>query len=192
MFPWKQLFRENWLPVVLGFAGLIMIFGGVLTMVKGSRQEGEITFETAATTSAKIKVDIAGAVLKPGVYELNLDSRLQDLLVASGGLSSEADREWGAKNLNLASKLQDGGKVYIPKIGENFKPSGSQVEGTNTGLININTGSAQELDKLPGVGPVTAQKIISNRPYQAIEELLTKKAVGKATFEKIKDQISVW
>ena len=69
---------------------------------------------------------------------------------------------------------------------------GNGVLCAETKMVNINTASETELDALPGVGPVTAQKIISNRPYQKIDDLVSKKAVGASVFSKIKDQISIY
>lgn len=112
-------------------------------------------------------------------------------MIAAGGLSARADREWVAKNLNLAMKLTDGAKVYVPAFGENAGAPGSS-EALVSGTININTGSASELDGLPGVGPVTAQKIIDNRPYSSVQDLLSKKAVNQKVFDNIKDKISVF
>lgn len=153
-------------------------------------QENEANF--GASVSAQISIDIEGAIVNPGVYELSSGSRIQDLLIKAGGLAGWADRDWISQNLNLAAKLVDGGKVYIPKIGE--KSSGAAVLGyENTqDKININNASSGELDKLAGVGPVTAQKIIDGRPYQAIEDLINRKIINKSTFEKIKDKISLY
>ena len=92
--------------------------------------------------------------------------------------------------------MADGQKVYVPKIGESVSQSvgGSvgQIAGESVSqLVNINVASESELDKLPGIGPVTAQKIISSRPYSSLEDLLTKKVVSQSTYEKIKDLISL-
>lgn len=146
-------------------------------------------------------VEIAGAVEKPGVYKLPLNSRVDDLLIVAGGLSATADRDWVSKNINRAAKLTDGQKVFIPdkQSGEASanKSGGYQNISTvlgdkNTSLVNINTASAKELDSLPGIGQVYAQKIIEQRPYSTPEELVTKKVIPKSTYEKIKDRISVW
>lgn len=177
----------------------IFLLGGTLILWQSGSQSAKITFtqEESATSSAKIKVDIEGAVARPGVYELTSGSRIQDLLIAAGGLGAGADREWVAKNLNLAAKVVDGGKVYIPAKGEvgsiTSSKSTTGITGLSTGgLVNINAASQTELEALPAVGPVTAQKIIDSRPYQTIEELVSRKIVGKSTFEKIKDKISTY
>jgi competence protein ComEA len=135
-----------------------------------------------------IIVDVAGAVEKPGVYKLPNNSRTADALISAGGLSAAADREAVSKTINLAQKLTDGSKIYIPSINE----SNSFNQSNKSNLININFASLLELDSLEGVGPVTAQKIIDNRPYQNISDLVTKKVLGKAMFEKIKDKLSVY
>ncbi len=150
--------------------------------------------------------------MKPGVYEMSENSRVGDALTASGGLAGGADRSWIAKNLNRAAKLIDGGKIYIPSTVETASknsapPVGGQNQisensirnlsnpsnllGVTTKTININSVSLSELDTLPGVGTVTANKIIAGRPYQTIEELKTRKIIGQSLYNKIKDQLSI-
>lgn len=140
-------------------------------------------------TSEQIMVHVDGAVARPAVYKLVTDARVDDAIKAAGGMTSDAD----AKQVNLAAKLVDGQKIYIPTMSERAI-SGQSLEVSSTsqsGLISINSASAEELDKLPGIGPVTAQKIISNRPYGSVEEILTKKAVSNSVYEKIKNQIQL-
>lgn len=153
----------------------------------------EIKLESSSETKlGKIKVDVSGAVKKPGVYELEENSRVLDAVYAAGGFSSEVDTDKVAAELNLAAKVSDGQKIYVKRVGETNPGSNPGFNENSSGLINVNSATAKELDTLPGVGQVTAEKIISTRPYQTKEELVTKKAVGKATFEKIKDLISVY
>lgn len=141
--------------------------------------------------SSKIKVDVSGAVNNPGVYGLSEGDRVEDALKMAGGFSSEADPEWVAKSINLASKITDGQKIYIYAKSETSSTSSTLGSSSVSGKVNINFSSSKELDTLPGVGEVTAGKIISGRPYNSVEDLLNKKVVGKATFEKIKDLVSV-
>lgn len=194
--------REHLVAFVLGFVGISFMAYGLMQLLVTRGDSSEITFhsgETQATSEKKtafkeIVVDVEGAVLKPGVYKLPVDSRVQDALIAAGGMGEHADRQKVAKGMNLAAKVIDGGKVYIPFTGENSS-GGSTADallGAKTsGLVNINTASETELDSLPGVGPSTAQKIISSRPYTSVEELISKKVVGKSAFEKIKESIIV-
>ncbi len=150
-----------------------------------------------SSTSSKIKVDVEGEVENPGVYELASDQRISDAIEKAGGLSANADREYVAKGVNLAQKLSDGVKIYIPSIDEKVGIGGVSVGAAsmvsnNPGSVNINTASQSELEALPSIGPVTAGKIISGRPYADINDLLTKKIVGQSVFGKIKDLISVY
>jgi len=151
-------------------------------------------------SAKKIIVDIAGSVQKPDSYQLIENSRLKDLLVEAGGLSSSADRDFFNRNYNLAKILIDGEKIYIPSKKEvevGLFTDATFVIGTvagaasNNQLININSASQKELEDLPGIGPSTAQKIISNRPYSATVDLLDKKVVNKGTWNKIKDLIGI-
>ena len=161
----------------------------------------DIVFEansaTNSSTEAKtIFIDIEGAVVKPGLYKLPQGSRIQDSLISAGGLAASADRKYIAKNLNLATKLTDGAKIYIPFLGEVLRlDSGlnSSSQGEIVGdLVNINTSSQSQLEALPGIGPVTAQKIITGRPYSSVDELLSKKIVGNKVFIQIKDKVTVY
>ena len=144
--------------------------------------------------ASSITVEAAGEVQKPGVYELPAGSRVNDLLVLAGGLSAEADRDWVEKNINMAAKLADGMKVYIPKEGgqdgEVLSIEKQVLRETNK--ININNASEAELDTLWGVGPATAKKIIEGRPYQRTEELLEKKIVKSNVWEEIKEKVTVY
>ncbi|MCL4353563.1 ComEA family DNA-binding protein [Patescibacteria group bacterium] len=203
---YKPLLKRHWPPLLLGLLGLIFLGYGLIGLLTGSGKSQDVGLQQSkdlnldsqvspAASGTDIIIDIEGAVLKPGVYSLNQDARLKEALIAAGGLSREADRIWIAKNLNLAMKLTDGTKVYIPSAGE----SASLGRGTETsgdllsrGLININSASAAELDKLPGVGPATARKIIDGRPYSSIDELIGKKIMSQKAFDKIKDRISVF
>lgn len=136
-----------------------------------------------------IKVDVSGAVEKPGVYEIPDDSRVKDVLITAGGLSAKADRNYLSKNINMAQRLADGQKVYFPFQGESAPVLGTSV--TATSLININTASEADLDTLPGVGPATAGKIMAGRPYQNISELLSKKTISNSIYLKIKDRVTI-
>ncbi len=164
----------------------VFLMGTAIFLWQSSNSSDKISFSQEETEAGPIKVDIEGAVLRPGVYELLSGSRISDLLIKAGGLTAEADREWVSKTLNLAAKLADGGKVYIPT------KNTTNTTNTTNNSININTATASELDTLPGVGPVTAQKIIDGRTYQTVEELLSRKIVGQSTFEKIKGSLSVY
>lgn len=182
--------------VVFGlfFAGLFLLaVGGGIFLFRNSSSVNDdieiISADSRSQTAGKIMVHVDGAVGKPGVYELSSDSRVSDAVSAAGNLAQDADMT----KVNLAAKVTDGQKIYIPKIGEQSAGGSQSTAGDSTSaLVNINTATESQLDTLPGVGPVTAQKIIASRPYSTPEELLTRKAVGQSVFEKIKDLITVY
>lgn len=190
------------IPLLIGFFGIIFIVFGLVSAAKNSQEKNyaleQNAIDEVSNVSKEIVVDVEGAVMKPGVYRLKRSAIIQDALIAAGGMSSDADREKVAKSMNLASKVIDGSKIYIPSVGEvsGLTSSPSTSSGSSTGdsssnLININSASENELDSLSGVGIVTTAKIIDNRPYSTVEELLSKKIVSRTVFEKIKDKISV-
>ena len=175
-------------------------------------QDEEITISQEPTTKplTRIMIDIAGAVNKPGVYEVTVGARLKDAINLAEGITTEAEINFFNRNFNLARYVTDQEKIYIPSLFEinnglfveasrtldyiNPAPtshrSGENLVGATT-KTNINFASIDELDKLPGIGKITADKIIQNRPYKSIEELLTKKIVNKNVWEKIKNLVIV-
>lgn len=208
----RKIPRFYYLPIAILVCGLILLSIGMIQLLSSPAKLNENdTLNTSLDQSStpivvkqnSLEVDVEGGVVSPGLYSLPSGSRIKDALIVAGGLSDEADRNAVAKQLNLAVKVTDGGKIYIPKIGEipaaastgnisSGDNSMNDVLGTTTGLININTASADELESLPGVGQVTAQKIIDGRPYGAVEDMLSRKVVGNSVYQKIKDKVSVY
>jgi len=139
-------------------------------------------------------------VKNPSVYEATEGARIADLILLSGGYSSNADLSWISRNLNLAEKLVDQMKVYIPSKGElvSTQPPTTPIKSaedktetnTNSSLINVNKATLAELDSLPGIGPAYGQRIIDNRPYKNFDELVANSQVGKGVLDKIKQQIT--
>jgi len=188
--------------LVLGFIflgmGIFWYRSGGLTET-GSKVE--VLEEGIGESGGEVVVEVVGAVEKPGVYRLKSGSRVDNALIAAGGLAAEADRDWVAKMVNRAAKLTDGQKIFIPdkqsespsaNKNEGYQTGSGDFLGTNTKLININTAGLQELDSLPGIGQVYAQKIIEQRPYSNTGELVSKKVIPQSTYEKIKDKISIY
>jgi len=178
--------------MVLGFG---LVAAGLATIFKGtSSSEIEIIpAQEVEQVSSQLVVDIQGAVIKPGVYKLDLGSRVNDLLIVCGGLSQEADRKWVAKNLNRASVLVDGAKIYIPQVDE----KAGQVAGSQSGnLVNINQADLSRLETLSGIGPSFAQKIIEYREahggFKSTEELMAVPGIGRKTFDRLKDKITIY
>lgn len=205
----KEL-EKNKTSIALALLGFFLLGIGVLSaLVLSSKRESssiEILPAEESQTS-EIFVHVSGAVEKPGLYQLSAGARVNDALVVAGGLSAEADRQWFEKTVNLAQKLSDGVKLYIPFKGEVSSASFSQetgmVAGEQTlfsqdtqGKVNINRASVSQLDSLSGIGPAYAQRIIdyrnNNGPFNSIEDIMKVRGIGQKTFEKIKDQITVF
>lgn len=183
--------------LVVSLAVFVSVEGEKSKILFEEKLDAQIT-NNQSPTSEKIYIDLAGAVEEPDVYQVTSGARLKDVLVLANGLSAEADRVFFARNFNLARILQDQEKIYIPsknEVEEGIVKSASAVKGesaqNSSSKININTASEAELDTLPGVGEATAQKIIENRPYLSIEELLEKKAVNKGQWEEIKELVTI-
>ena len=152
--------------------------------------------------SGSWKVDVAGAVAHPGLYELPEGSRVADAIRAAGGYGPRVDAAAAASTINLAEVLRDGAKVVVPERGAVAAGAGNamgdagsagQAAGAGAGLIDVNRASATELDTLPGIGPVTAARIIAareERPFQSVDELLTRKVVSASVLSKIRDLVT--
>ncbi|MDO8486677.1 MAG: ComEA family DNA-binding protein [Candidatus Curtissbacteria bacterium] len=182
--------RFNLIVVGIFLVGLfVLALGAGLFFFKNQKGDSDIQILSAQDAVAKegvareeLVVDIGGAVANPGVYRLSSDLRVNDAIKAAGGLVGGAD----TSKMNLAAKIGDGQKIYVPSAGQ---VSGVKYQEAS-GLISINSATEQELDTLPGIGPVTAKKIIAGRPYSSLNDLLVKKAVSASVFEKIKDLIT--
>lgn len=178
-----QKFR---LPIGLALIGIVLIIGGIVS--SGLNKPKTYPKESLVQSQKLISIDVSGAVNNPGVYQIKDGSRIEEAIVAAGGFSENANKEYISKYLNMAQKLSDGGKIYVPFVGEQGIVAGeSKAE-----KVNINTATQAELEALSGIGPGYASKIISDRPYQTIEDLLNKKIIPKSTFDKIKDQLVVY
>lgn len=144
----------------------------------------------SATTS--IAVDVEGEVARPGLLLVETSSnkplRIADVIEKAGGLLPTADSEYIQKNINLASIVTDGMKVYVPKKGE-ITTQAINGASTSTGKVNVNTATLSQLQTLAGIGESRAQAIIGNRPYGSLEDLGTKAKLSSALLEKIKHDI---
>lgn len=195
----KKYKIEIILLIIANITALTSVGVYLISQKQTTQEEAVIVSKKSPSHSQeKIFVDIAGAVEKPDVYQIAVGARLKDVLILAGGLSADADREFFRRNFNLAKILSDQEKIYIPSTEEiknnilvQNQLTWEKPPQNNSKKININTASLEELDQLPGVGKITAQKIIDRRPYQNLEELLTKKAVNKSVYEKIKELIEL-
>ncbi len=148
---------------------------------------------------AQVVVYVSGAVAQPGVYSLAEGSRVNDAIVAAGGLADDAQ----PSQVNLARVVSDGEQIAIPTQEELDASSQAAVQsasgqsggGTASGLVNINLADAAALETLSGVGPATAQAIIADReqngPFATIDDLMRVDGIGEKKFAKLKDSICV-
>lgn len=210
-FNWEEFLFKYRFFIFVFLLGLILISLGLFSFKKDNfLSGGKVEVLNATTevqeTKKEMVVEIVGAVVKPGVYKVSSETRIDEVLILAGGLSKTADRTWVDKYLNRAAKVSDGQKIYIPEKGEtSYQTTGSSAKnlaGDQTissgwgsvggSLTNINVASLSELDKLPGIGLTYGQKIIDHRPYSKIEDLVEKGVLTASTFEKIKTLISIY
>lgn len=166
--------------------------------------EQDVILHESKAIENKIFVDVAGEVGNPGLYELNEGARIKDAIDTAGGLTDKSCLD----GINLAYKLSDGIKVTIPQkeIKDISKKTTTNNKVVQTGLfsssavsssslININTATQDELDKLSGIGNTTANKIIEYREknggFKTKEDIMKVSGIGEAKFQKIKDDIEV-
>lgn len=210
-----QLAKKLSLPDVLCVTGCsigaVLVAVGTFQLVKQGGVGGQLPVVEAATvsedTSTEVRaedyslvVEVAGAVIKPGVYVLPQGSRVSQALEQAGGLTAEADQQQTAATLNLAQEVTDQQKIYVPFIGENqdlvsSAGSGSEGVGENSeskagGVgVSVNTATTAELMELEGIGEKRAEDIVAQRPYQSLDELLSKKVLTQTLFDKLSTKL---
>jgi len=181
---------------------LILIAGGVLTggliWLVSAPPRGAPVDLRPAPTPAPLVVHVTGAVAEPGVYDLPAGARVLDALEAAGGLLPEAE----PGSLNQAAPLTDGDQVIVAAASSEVGSVSDDGPGPSSsgapppgGLVNINTAGLEELESLPGIGPSIAQRIIdyreANGPFSKTADIVNVSGIGPATFEQIKDRITV-
>lgn len=146
--------------------------------------------EKASSPESMVTIDLEGALNKPGIYKLSSTKRLFDAIKEAGGFTGDADREYVHHELNLASYIHDQDKLYVPHKGELVTPvSQAKITPVAYKSININKATLNEIDIIPGIGKTTALRIIQNRPYSTLNDLVTKNAINKSTYQKIEKYI---
>ena len=171
--------------------------GAFYAGIHGQEEVVELDAGTAPVQEAQAKeivVYVAGAVNRPGVVQLAEGARAKDAVDACGGFLPTAD----TNGVNLAQKLKDGMQVTVPEKSPQGTAGGAQAGAAKPlpdGMVNINTADEKELDKLPGVGPAMAKRIVEyrteNGAFQAPEEIKRVKGIGDAKYEKMKDKIAL-
>lgn len=197
------------IPILLGLISVFCIVISIYILFQSTVSQSEIVIKKGESSgSAELKklimVDIGGGVNNPGVYKIPEGSRIWDAITTAGGLSEQANTELIEKTINRAARLLDGAKVYIPlhnetshnnkeviKESDDITSYNNSMDIKGDSIVSINEASQSELEGLPGIGPVTAQKIIDHRPYMNLEELQQKKIVGKKLYEQIQSRVSL-
>jgi len=187
--------------VALVAAGLLAIGAFLLATTSSGRQ---VEVAAAAASSSvepssqgdEVVVEVDGAVVRPGLVRLPRGARIADALAGAGGYGPRVDVGRAEAELNLAAHVEDGSRIHVPSRDES-PPAVAATdagEAPSSGLIDLNSATEAELDTLPGIGPVTAQKIIAGRaeqPFATVDDLRTRKIVGASTFDKIRDLVTV-
>ncbi len=190
---WSELhystLQKRGLAMIAGFVVLI----SALFVARGSSQEvvaAPVPLEVEEVVVQTLMVDVAGAVVNPGVYSLPLNARVFEAIKAAGGLKKGAD----ASDVNQARILKDGEQIYIYPASTSSASAAKKVLRKN-GPVMINRATVKEFESLDGIGPVLAGRIVAfrkaNGPFTAIEDLLKVPGIGSSTFAKFKEKLRV-
>jgi competence protein ComEA len=192
-----------WLAASSG-GGTVAVDGSTTAAADPSSDPGLGSSPSSSRAAGKeLVVDVQGAVVRPGVLHLPAGSRIGDAIAAAGGFGPRVAADRVGRELNLAALLRDGDQVLVPSRDDSTQgagaggpsgPGASSRPGTTAGPIDLNRATVSELDALPGIGPVTANKIVAardERPFVSVDELRSRKILGAATFDKVKDLLVV-
>lgn len=197
----KELLKTAALPLVIGVAVLFFWFYGAeedIVVSEGDDVSSEIVSEDTrgqTVTGTEMYVDISGAVVNPGVYEVSSSTRLFQVIEMAGGLADNADVD----SLNRAEIVYDGQKIIVgtasnSEIGTEAFSEGSQ-SGITNGKVNLNLADSATLQTIPGIGPSKAERIIDYRTthgrFKKAEDIMNITGIGEKTFESIRDYITV-
>jgi competence protein ComEA len=210
--PLSQFFRSSILeqtklywPLVA--MGLGLCFGGVgvwqavalqnqakVPVTISESQVGPCSLEEASHSQSLVVIDVAGGVENPGVYSLEIGSLVADAIAAAGGWSSQAATLEVAQRINLAEKLSDGQKIYVPVVTDalgGLAERSTRETAAQPSKISLNFASRKELMSLPGIGERRADLIIAARPYSSVAELVTKGVLTQGVFDAIREQLTL-
>jgi competence protein ComEA len=170
---------------------------GVPTSAAGGSSSTAGSASGATKKGERATVHVAGAVAKPGVYDLDAGARVIDAVEAAGGGAPDAD----LNRLNLAAKVADGQRILVQRVGE-AAPAGSALPGGDgggsadpSGLVSLNSATQVELEALPGIGPTLAGAIIAERErrggFRSVNELRDVRGIGEKRFADLKDKVTI-
>jgi competence protein ComEA len=173
---------------------VVLVLADRLLLGAGAAQPSQVLPPPAVLTTvdARLVVDVVGAVRRPGLYRLPQGTRVADALGRAGGLTRRADRTL----VNLAAPLADGEQVIVPArvSGAAAGVSGGSGSAAPAGPVHLNVATLEQLDALPGVGPVTAQKILDYRQkhgaFGSVDELDAIPGIGPARLDQLRDLVA--
>jgi competence protein ComEA len=181
---------------VLAAAALLLalVLADRLLLGAGAAQPAHVLPPPAALTvaDARLVVDVVGAVRRPGLYRLPQGTRVADALARAGGLTQKADRSL----VNLAAPLADGEQVIVPSRAAGSAAAAGATGGPAgpAGPVHLNVATLEQLDALPGVGPVTAQKILDYRQkhgaFGSVDELDAISGIGPARLDQLREVVA--
>jgi competence protein ComEA len=177
------------LLVLLTIAGRVALGGGDARPVPGV---ASVALDVEEEPPRKLVVHVAGAVNRPGLYELDDGSRIDDAIAEAGGAKPKAALEL----VNLAAPVADGQQVLVPLRGAPVAAAGESGGPAAPGVkVSLNSATIEQLDALPGIGPVTAQQIVdfrtANGGFGSIEELDAVPGIGPARLEQLRELVSL-
>lgn len=192
MLEWWQ---RHQVTVGVGLLGLVLGSGLTLALARRDPPPLRVVQPTAVPTPAEVVVQVGGAVASPGVYRLPASARVGDAVEAAGGATQEGD----PLALNLAARVRDGQRVDVPERGRAAPRSADEPSAKSLpaqpGKVDLNRADVSQLDTLPGVGPVTARRIVEYRDkvgrFDRVEQLQEARLVNRAVYEQIKDLVTV-
>ncbi|CAN1644564.1 ComEA DNA uptake protein and related DNA-binding proteins [Candidatus Nanopelagicaceae bacterium] len=174
-------------------AGLVVAITALFVM-RGSSQEvvaAPAPLEIESISIQTLMVDVAGAVVNPGVYSLPLNARVVEAIKAAGGLKKGAD----TSDINQARILKDGEQIYVYPAALSGNGGVPRPAIRKNGPIMINRATVKDFESLDGIGPVLANRIVtyrkSNGPFSAIEDLLKVPGIGQSKFAQFKEKLRV-
>jgi competence protein ComEA len=190
---WGDLHYSSLQKRGLAIIALLVLVITALFVMRGSSQEviaAPAPLEIESSAMQTLMVDVAGAVINPGVYSLPLNARVFEAIKAAGGLKKGAD----TSDINQARILRDGEQIYV-------YPTTTSAGGVSrpavrkNGPIMINRATVKEFESLDGIGPVLANRIVSyrkiNGPFAAVEDLLKVPGIGQSKFAQFKEKLRV-
>jgi competence protein ComEA len=190
---WGDLHYSSLQKRGLAIIGLLVLVITALFVMRGSSQEvvaAPAPLEIESSALQTLMVDVAGAVINPGVYSLPLNSRVVEAIKAAGGLKKGAD----TSDINQARILKDGEQIYVFPAATAFsRNAGTPIR--KNGPIMINRATVKDFESLDGIGPVLASRIVSyrkiNGPFTAVEDLLKVPGIGQSKFAQFKEKLRV-